>query len=163
MLHIMLHDKVKNSIIRSKTKVKDILERMKETKWRWAGHVARREDNRRTRHLPEWQPRTGKRRRGRQKRRWRDDITPPTLVQPGLGQCKTEEDGSYLRMATSDSGWCSHKWVCVRVCTSCRTEALQMCHSKMVQRVVSHFSFLYGMFRFLSFYMHKYLQHAKLL
>ena len=75
MLHITLHDKVKNSVIRSKTKVKDILEKIKEAKWRWAGHVARREDNRWTKRLTDWQPRTGKRRRGRQKRRWRDDIT----------------------------------------------------------------------------------------
>ena len=27
------------------------------------------------RRLTEWQPRTGKRKRGRQKKRWRDDIT----------------------------------------------------------------------------------------
>ena len=69
MLHITLHDKVKNSVIRSKTKVKDILEKIKEAKWRWTGHVARREDNRWTKRLTDWQPRTGKRRRGRQKRR----------------------------------------------------------------------------------------------
>ena len=48
MLHITLHDKVKNTVIRSKTKVKDILgkKRKKEAKWRWAGHVARGGDNR---------------------------------------------------------------------------------------------------------------------
>ena len=34
MLHITLHDKVKNSVIRSKTKVKDIPEKIKEAKWR---------------------------------------------------------------------------------------------------------------------------------
>ena len=72
---ITLPDKVKNSVIRSKTKVKDILEKIEEAKWRWAGHVARKEDNRLTKRLTEWQPRTGKRRRGRQKRKWRDDIT----------------------------------------------------------------------------------------
>ena len=42
---------------------------------RWAGHLIRREDNRWTKRLTEWQPRNGKRCRGRQKRRWRDDIT----------------------------------------------------------------------------------------
>ena len=33
------------------------------------------ERNRWTKRLLEWQPRIGKRRRGRQTRRWRDDIT----------------------------------------------------------------------------------------
>ena len=75
MLNITLRDKVRNSEIRNKTKVKDIIEKIKEAKWRWAGHVARRDDNRWTKRLTEWQPRTGKRRRGRQKRRWRDDLT----------------------------------------------------------------------------------------
>jgi hypothetical protein len=75
MLHISLRDKIRHSEIRKKTKVKDILEKIKEAKWRWAGHVARRQDNRWTKRITEWQPRTGKRRRGRQKRRWRDDIT----------------------------------------------------------------------------------------
>ena len=51
MSHITLRDKIKKSVIRSKTKVKDVLMKIKE------------------------QPRTGKRRRGRQKSRWRDDIT----------------------------------------------------------------------------------------
>ena len=75
MLHITIRDKVKNVEIRNKTNVKDIIERIKEAKWRWAGHIARRDDNRWTKRLTEWQPRTGKRRRGRQKRRWRDDLT----------------------------------------------------------------------------------------
>ena len=75
MLHITLRNKIPNKVIRQKTKVKDILQKIKEAKWRWAGHVARREDNRWTKRITEWQPRTGKRKRGRQKRRWRDDIT----------------------------------------------------------------------------------------
>ena len=53
----------------------DILQKVKKAKWRWAGHVARREDNRWTKRITEWQPRKGKRKRGRQKRRWRDDLT----------------------------------------------------------------------------------------
>ena len=49
--------------------------KIKEAKWRWAGHVMRRDDNRWTRRVTEWQPRNGKRTRGRQKRRCRDDLT----------------------------------------------------------------------------------------
>ncbi len=40
-----------------------------------AGHIARLTDNRWTLRSKEWQPRTGKKRRGRQKRRWRDELT----------------------------------------------------------------------------------------
>ena len=75
MLHLSLRDKVRHSIIRKKTKVQDIMEKIKAAKWKWAGHLTRVKDNRWTKRLTEWQPRTGKRRRGRQKRRWRDDIT----------------------------------------------------------------------------------------
>ena len=75
MLNITLRDKVKNSVIRNKTKVKDIIEKIKEAKLRWVGYIPKRDDNRWTHRLTEWPPRTGKRRRGRQKRRWRDDIT----------------------------------------------------------------------------------------
>ena len=38
MLHITLLDLVKKSVIRSKNKVEDILEEIKEAQWRWAGH-----------------------------------------------------------------------------------------------------------------------------
>ncbi len=75
MLKISLQDKVRCNIIRQQTGVIDILRKVKQSKWRWAGNVARRKDNRWTKRLLEWQPRTGKRRRGRQKTRWRDDIT----------------------------------------------------------------------------------------
>ena len=46
MLNITLRDKVRNSVMRNETKVKDIMEKIKEAKWRWAGFVARRDDNR---------------------------------------------------------------------------------------------------------------------
>ena len=75
MLHISLRDKVRCSVIRQKTGVKDVIIKIKEAKWRWAGHLARRKDNRWTTRLTEWQPRTGKRKRGRQKRRWSDNLT----------------------------------------------------------------------------------------
>ena len=48
---------------------------MDKSNWRWAGHVARFQDDRWTKRLTEWRPRSGTRKRGRQKRRWRDDLT----------------------------------------------------------------------------------------
>ena len=41
MLGIKQIDRIPNSTIRDKTKVDDILKVMTNTKWKWAGHVAR--------------------------------------------------------------------------------------------------------------------------
>ncbi|PIK43526.1 endonuclease-reverse transcriptase [Apostichopus japonicus] len=75
MRNITIRDKVKNSKIRKQTQVKDIILKIKEAKRRKAGHLMRIADYRWTKRLTEWQPRYVKRGRGRQKRRWRDDIT----------------------------------------------------------------------------------------
>ena len=53
----------------------DIIEYTLKQKWRWAGHLARTKDNRWTKRCTEWQPRRGKRSRGRPSRKWQDDIT----------------------------------------------------------------------------------------
>ena len=39
MLNLTLLDKVKHTDKRQKTKVKDIIVKIKEMKWRWAGHL----------------------------------------------------------------------------------------------------------------------------
>ena len=61
-------------------------------KWKWAGHVARLKDNRWTRRCTEWQPRRGKRSRGRPSRRWQDDITE-------------KEGTTWIRKATDRRRW----------------------------------------------------------
>ena len=43
-------------------------------KAKWAGHTARQKDNRWTIRTTDWTPRDRKRSRGRQARRWRDDL-----------------------------------------------------------------------------------------
>ena len=60
--------------IRAKTNIKDVVKFAAKQKWKWAGHVARLNDNRWTKRITDWQPRYGKRSRGRQVKRWRDDI-----------------------------------------------------------------------------------------
>ena len=42
MLHISIRDKVRYASIRKQTGVTDIIHKIKQAKWRWAGHVARR-------------------------------------------------------------------------------------------------------------------------
>ena len=74
MLGISLRDKKRGSWTRENTKVKDILVAIKEQKWRWAGHVARREDNSWNKRLTVLIPREGRRDRRRPDKRWRDEI-----------------------------------------------------------------------------------------
>ena len=73
MMKLTLRNKKRASWIRQNTKVDDIIESIKIQKWRWAGHVARLQDNRWTKRLTEWMPR-GKRLRKRPNARWRDEI-----------------------------------------------------------------------------------------
>ena len=74
MLKIKLKDKIPATEIRRKTQVMDIMTYIHRQKWKWAGHTARRTDNRWTKRCTEWQPRIGKRDRGTPATRWMDDI-----------------------------------------------------------------------------------------
>jgi hypothetical protein len=74
MLGITWADRMTNEWIRLQTKVKDILDLVKERKWKWAGHVSRMSDNRWTILLTDWRPRDGHRKRGRPSKRWRDEL-----------------------------------------------------------------------------------------
>ena len=71
MLDPKLQDKIPCSEIRKRTKIIDIIEYTLKQKWKRAGHIPRMKDNRWTK----WQPRRGKRSRGRPSRIWQDDIT----------------------------------------------------------------------------------------
>ena len=46
MLGITTRDRHRSTWIRTKTRVKDIAQVVKKQKWRWAGHIARMNDNR---------------------------------------------------------------------------------------------------------------------
>nr|ADI61810.1 endonuclease-reverse transcriptase [Bombyx mori] len=74
MLGLSLRDRIRNEVIRAKTKVIDIARRVSKLKWQWAGHICRRTDNRWGRRVLEWRPRTGKRSVGRPPARWSDDL-----------------------------------------------------------------------------------------
>ena len=73
MLIVKLKDRIRNTIIRQRTRVTDIVQYVTNTKWKWAGHIAPMRDNRWTIRSTEWQIK-GVRTVGRRKRRGRDDI-----------------------------------------------------------------------------------------
>jgi len=60
MLGITLRDR-RSTWVRKKTKVKDFVQVVKQQKWRWAGHVARMNDNRWMKRLTDWHPYNEKR------------------------------------------------------------------------------------------------------
>ncbi|CAG9788817.1 unnamed protein product [Diatraea saccharalis] len=74
MLGVSLRDRIKNEVIRQRTKVIDIAHRISKLKWQWAGHISRRTDNRWGKRVLEWRPRLGKRSVGRPQARWSDDL-----------------------------------------------------------------------------------------
>ena len=92
MLDLKLKNKIPCAEIRKRTKIIDIIEYTLKQKWKWAGHIARLKDNRWTRRCTEWQPRRGKRSRGRPSRRWQDDITE-------------KEGTTWIRKATDRRRW----------------------------------------------------------
>jgi hypothetical protein len=46
ILGVSLRDRIRNQVIRQRTKVTDIAHRIRMLKWQWAGHISRRTDHR---------------------------------------------------------------------------------------------------------------------
>jgi hypothetical protein len=74
MLRVSLRDRIRNQVIRLRTKVTDIAHRISMLKWQWAGHISRRTKNRWGKRVKEWRPRLGKRSVGRPQARASDDL-----------------------------------------------------------------------------------------
>ena len=87
MLNVRLKDRISNAIIRQRTRLISIVQNVTDTKWKWAGHIARMKDNRWTIRSTEWQI-EGVRSVGRPTRRWRDDI----VGQQGAVWTRTAKD-----------------------------------------------------------------------
>ena len=74
MIGVTLKDRNSTEWIRKQSGLTDINRSIRESKHRWAGHVARRRDNRWTIRITEWIPHGNKRPRGRPRTRWCDDL-----------------------------------------------------------------------------------------
>ena len=74
MVGVKKRDQIRADQIRKKTKCDDILEKVAKQKWLWAGKVSRQIDERWSKKILEWTPREGKRKKGRPKKRWCDDL-----------------------------------------------------------------------------------------
>ena len=65
MAGVTKKDHIRSTELRRKTKVEDIVLRIKKSKWRWAGHTTRQNDNQWTKRLLDWTPRIGRKNKGR--------------------------------------------------------------------------------------------------
>jgi hypothetical protein len=90
MLGVSLRDRIRNQVIRQRTKVTDLAHRISMLKWQWASHISRRTDNRWGKRVLEWRPRLRKRSVGRPQARWRDDLS----MTSGGSWMRVAEDGA---------------------------------------------------------------------
>lgn len=89
ILKVSRRQKIRNSTIRKRTGFTDVIQRAKQQKWNWGGHIARLHDNRWTSKTTKWTPRDNTRRVGRQLKRWRDDLEKVCKSWEQLAQDKT--------------------------------------------------------------------------
>jgi hypothetical protein len=66
--------RIRNQVIRQRTKDTDIAYRISMLKCQWASHISRRTDNRWGKRVLEWRPHLGKRSVGRPQARWSADL-----------------------------------------------------------------------------------------
>lgn len=107
MLGVTLREKIPNTKIRKKTKIKEVLLVANKLKWKWAGHVIRQDDSRWSKLATVWQPRYCTRGRGRQRRRWCDEIL--SFAGP-LWTREAKERRQWQLMGEAYA----HQWVCSR-------------------------------------------------
>ena len=110
MVRVTLKDRKSTNWIRKQNGVTGIIRNIRESKHLWAGHVARRSDNRWTIRVTEWIPRGHKITWGRPRMRWCDDL----IRHVGLTWSHIAKDrklwracreGFLLRERETDWGW----------------------------------------------------------
>lgn len=74
MLNIKRRQKINHTKIRANTNAIDALSHSQKMKWKWAGHIARLQDDRWTKTVTFWTGPLARRYRGRRFTRWEDDI-----------------------------------------------------------------------------------------
>ena len=96
MLKISKRHRIRATLIRQKTGVTDAIKLSKSLKWKWAGHVIRKVHDPWDKTTTVWLPREGRRNRGRQRTRWREEIvsfTGPTWTRQALDRTRWKELG----------------------------------------------------------------------
>ena len=74
IIGIKLQDRIRNEELRKRSGIEDAAVTAKTLKWRWGGHVVRMDQERWAYATTVWDPRIGRRTRGRPRRRWDQDF-----------------------------------------------------------------------------------------
>ncbi|XP_037876062.1 LINE-1 retrotransposable element ORF2 protein isoform X1 [Bombyx mori] len=90
VLGVRRRDKIELKKIKGETKFGKVQSICRKLKWRWTGHMMREKKEKWTRIITEWYPRENKRIRGRQPKRWEDDLKQVA----GPGWLRTAKDRS---------------------------------------------------------------------
>ena len=102
MLGVRWEEKRTNASSREEMELPDILMRIKDYKWKWAGHKARADRNNTWYGcMKDWIP-SGKRKRGRPRKRWEDDIRQ--FAGPDWTEKATDISGRTKRRPISSRG-----------------------------------------------------------
>jgi Reverse transcriptase (RNA-dependent DNA polymerase) len=98
MMNVRRKDKIRNTTIRKATKVKDVVATARKLKWNWAGHLVRHSDERFPKIVESWVPKDSKRKPGRPKARWKDEIVEHGSV---CWRRKAKQRETWQKMGTS--------------------------------------------------------------
>ncbi len=93
MIGITFRDRKRATWIREQTRVENVLSTIKMKKGSWALHIMRRTDKRWTKIATGWEPRNCNKSQGKQRVRWRDEITAVA----GAGWSTLTSDGERLK------------------------------------------------------------------
>ncbi|XP_041981022.1 uncharacterized protein LOC121734476 [Aricia agestis] len=96
-------DRIRNTTLRSKTRLMDVGRKAAGLKRNWAGHVTRMHPDRWARLVTEWQP-NGRRNRGRPKKRWRDQLDAADKEWPNTAKNR-DTSHAFAAHCTSLSGY----------------------------------------------------------
>ncbi|GBP12539.1 Putative uncharacterized transposon-derived protein F52C9.6 [Eumeta japonica] len=74
VLGVKKRDKIQLERINKKTKFRKVQTMCRTLKWQWTGHILRERKEKWTKLITEWYPRESNRSKGRQTKRWEDDL-----------------------------------------------------------------------------------------
>ena len=103
ILGVSLKDKIRNEEIRKRCGVVDIIEKVREARLRWYGHVGRKDAAEPVRSIMEMEIK-GNRGRGRPKKRWMDCVNEDLTVKKLTTDMARDRKKWRIRIRAADPG-----------------------------------------------------------
>ncbi|KAK6745816.1 hypothetical protein RB195_012124 [Necator americanus] len=101
----LMRDGIRSSLLRQRSKIRDVAAFAKESKIRWARHVMRFNDNHWTRAVSDWVPRDFKRTTGRPPTRWSDFFTKSFKEKYDALRVTREKRNQWATLARDRDKW----------------------------------------------------------